>query len=790
MFRFLITDLRRNITKTLCLTLGMATGLLLVAKIYFEKSYDTSYPAADRIHLVTESVTIDGEYREYNNTPGAIAPGLKRYSPLVESATRNRPLLGRSIIKTQDGREFEIPAACMADSSHFDVFPAQILAGNPHDALNVAGQCMIPRSLAEKIGPDAMGSTIFFPDYSLEYPVLIGGVYEDYPLNSSIGNQVYLSLSTLPLIFSFDGRDNWVGNDGYQSFIKLVPGADPDDLKPAIRKMLEDNVDNESLEVFHFNIGTRPLRGKHASDEGVKMMIWVMSLLAAILLLSSSFNYLLIVIGQVAKREKEMAVRKCFGTGNAKLLGMIAGESLFFLVVSVLLALLIAGVFSNQCRDILGYSAEELLSTGKVWLVESGVCIIVFIITGVIPAWIYCRTPVARAFRRNPRGRRGWKLALLSAQFTATAFLLCLLVLVGRQYRLMASADMGFDYRDVATASLSGVPQNARERIVSELRSLGVVKSVASAEHDFISRASGNNVWLGEDNSNQVNVADMYWANPEIFDVMGMEFRQGEGFGEWADSLSHNVVVEERFVGVLQNNFGEKDSDIVGKRFNITEHLGLDGSMEFTVSGVVKDMRRGGFGRVDADTRAGVLFPSSKIQNNLYVRFHELTPESIEKARNLISSVYPDKDIFLVPMKTRVDVLNQEVKKFGESVMIAGVVILLISLIGLTGYTTDEVQRRAREIAVRKVNGSSVSQILTLLCLDISKVAVPSLLAGGAAALIVGRRWLMQFTDQASLSPGWMLLCIVLIFSLLLMAVVLKSMKVAKANPVEYLRSE
>ena len=83
MLRFFTSDIRRNITKILCLTIGLAMGFVLVAKIYFENTYDTFFADADRIYRVTENVTVDGEYRDYKQTAGAIAPGLKRYVPQV-----------------------------------------------------------------------------------------------------------------------------------------------------------------------------------------------------------------------------------------------------------------------------------------------------------------------------------------------------------------------------------------------------------------------------------------------------------------------------------------------------------------------------------------------------------------------------------------------------------------------------------------------------------------------------------------------------------------------------------
>lgn len=167
--RFFTSDIRRNIIKIVCLTIGLAMGFLLVAKIYFEQTYDSFFPEAERIYRLTESVTQNGEYREYLQTPGAIAPGVKRYAPQVEVATRCTYMLGENDVRTDDGRVFTADGVKLADSCFFDVFQTRIIAGDPHDALAVKDVCMIPRSLAEKIGGDVVGQRLCALSFSEDY---------------------------------------------------------------------------------------------------------------------------------------------------------------------------------------------------------------------------------------------------------------------------------------------------------------------------------------------------------------------------------------------------------------------------------------------------------------------------------------------------------------------------------------------------------------------------------------------------------------------------------------------
>lgn len=787
--RFFTSDIRRNITKIVCLTVGLAMGFILIAKVYFEQTYDTFFPDSDRIYRITESFVQNGEYKEYLFTPGAFAPGLKRYAPQVAAATRYTGFLHENDVRTDDGRSFTAEGVELADSCFFDVFQARIIAGDPHEALAVKDVCMIPRSLADKIGGNVVGQRLCALAFSEDYKVTIGGVYEDFPVNSTLPNAIYLSLSSIGN-FAHDGRDNWMGNDRYSSCVRLVEGVSAEDLKPTLLKLIEDHVDKEAIEMFTFRMGLRPLVGLHTSTDMVRTMIWMLSLLAVILLMSAGLNYLLIVIGQMGHRSKEMAVRKCYGTGNGRIFGRVMAESVFFLLVAMGLAVLLVFCFSDLCRDLLGYTPQVLFSTGKVWLVEGAVCIGLLLITGAVPAWMYCRTPVASAFRSNVRSRRGWKLVLLAVQFFASGLLMCLLVLVGRQYYMMSRLDMGFEYENVGYVSLDGMPRESRSALVSELQRLGCVEGVASTYHNFVEKASGNNVWIDDRIEDQINVADFYNVNPDIFDVMGMEFVQGGTFDMTADSVGRQVVVEERFIDVMKKLTGIDDNNLIGRTFKITEHVGIEGTQDFMVCGVVRNMRRGGFDEESADVRSAVIFPSRNISANLFVRFNMLTPETLHQAQEVIARVYPTRELYITPYRMQVEQLTAEVRRFGMSVIISGIAIVVIAMIGLVGYTADEVQRRAKEIAIRKVTGTPASKIVRMLCVDILKVALPSLVAGGAVAVSVGRRWLSQYTEQVPLSPMSMVLCIVVLLMLIISVVALNSLNVARSNPIDHLRSE
>ncbi len=792
MFSFFTSDLRRNLIKLLCLTVGLSVGFIIIAKVYFEKTFDTFFPDSDRIYYVAETFVFNEEYREWAQTSGGIGEMATSYVPQIEYAARLLPVTyGYTRIKTDSDVEVMSESIAMVDSCFFDVFGIEVISGNPREVLAKPYNCIIPESLASRIGGDVIGMTFTIPEAGSSFGqrnLTIGGIYKDLPPNSTISNGIMLSMETDPMIFGAN-RHNWVGNDRFRLFLKLVKGADTEEVDRLLYEMLKDNVSAKDLE-RGLGLRIHPMSEFYtAYYGGVDSSIYILAVLAMVMILSASLNYLLVVLGQIPRRSKEMAVRKCYGTSNFRIFVRAILEGLFYLALSILLAVIIVWCFPNLCRDLLGRSAMEILSAPGLWMVMACVVILLLIVSGIIPGILYCRTPVARAFRVNVRNRRRWKLTLLSVQFVASGMLLCILTLVGRQYSMMLSLDFGLDYKHLARVWNHHKSDESARKVVLTLRGMPGVEGVASIETPLLNGASGNNVTVEGIEEKELNVADMYSTNPELFEVAGMKFLQGTTFREKADSTVFEVVVDQKFAEDMERVFGWDSKDIVGKGFRITEHMNAD-IPEFTIVGVVNNLKRGGLETEYADRRGTVYFPGDGIYSNLYVKFSEINPETMRKVSEMLIDIAPELEIGIEPVETLVTMKMSSVKNFGLAIGIVGIATFIITLIGLLGYTSDEVIRRSREIAVRRLTGTSTYGIVGLFCREVMTVAVPSLLAGGALALVFGGKILSMYTDRVSLSPLSMLICLIIIVLIIILVVVLNTMGVARDNLSRHLRNE
>ena len=777
---------QHNWIKIVCLAVGLATGIVLIGKAGFEQSWDKFFPTSDRIYVVCEDIIRNGEYKHYPQTAGAVAHGIKRYCPQVEAATRYTSFAWDMPIVTDDDKRVRTNYA-LVDSCFFDVFPFRILVGNPKKTLSQVDCCMIPRSLAEKLmgieNPlDLVGKKIYY-NIRGGWALTVGGIYEDIPLNSKLhGMEVMVSMPTITRIM-FDGRDNWVGNDRYESYVRLAKGIMPDDLKPQIEKMKRDNLPLDELKKAGVDLGfsVQPLVDYHTKDEGTRRMTWIVSILAAVLIGCAVMNYLLLVIGGISQRAKEMAVHQCYGAEARHIYQKVLTESVIHLLLSLTLAALLLFLFKDTIEELVGAPLIVLLLTGSnIWLIVS-TCLVVLLITGLVPSWIYTHIPLAAAFKNYNHSHRIWKLLLLGLQFASATFLIILLIVVGRQYRMMVNDDPGYDYSTLGSLLVDGVSVEQRQLAMDELRKLSSVKGVTMSYANLTQHQSGDNILLPGDDREYMNIADLYYVGDGYFDVMEIPLVSGRTFTEQTDTL-REVMVSRKFEERMKELAGWDQA--LGKQIICTSFQG-----PYTIVGVFEDTRIGSI--TNPDTRPSVCYYSRKPEQMHYILIRFQSMDGLEAANKLVKELVTDNpDISIVPYNQMVTELYTDAHRFRTTVMIGGLVALIIALIGLIGYLAGEIARRQKEIAIRKVNGARIADVLKLFHTDILRVALPAVMIGAIGAWYVARLWLEQFSEKTTLSPiilvGGALAVIIVILSV----VCLGCYRVASSNPVNYLKTE
>ena len=779
---------QHNFVKILCLALGLAISSVIIAEIYFEQTYDTYFPEWERTYLISEVGSNHGEIMEFTNTSGAIAQGVKQYAPMVEAATSTHYFYDDAQCKMED-QNIVSANIRMADSCFFDVFPQKILIGKAKQILSQPLSCLIDSETAAKIGGNVVGKHFTLSNYP-GTTFTIYGVFEAFPWGSSFhGTQMILSRCSVPYVYSYDGRDQWVGNDSYRSYIRLAKGHEAKELKPYVNKMREDHFPLKEMKNMgiELNYDFTVLSDVYTQDPYVKKMGWIMGIIAFVLLFTSVMNYLLIIVGNLVGRSREMAVRKCYGAEPKNIHAIIFSEALVHVGLAVVLAAVLVFLCKGTIENFLSAPVSMLVLNRGSWILVA-ICILVLLVGGLLPGWLYNKIPVAIAFRGYNENRNLWKLGLLGIQFVISGLLFSLLYIVNGQYQLMLGLNPGYDYDHVAIVSVDASNRDQRNQCLAEIRRMPNVKECSSTFNvplDGYER-SGNMVGVPGDEKNTFNIMEMSGVDDNFFKMMNIPIVQGSFFTERNDSC-RQVIIDERGAEKLIKTWHWKDG-VVGKQITCTGH---DDNI-FTICGVCRNIRWGAVetGGDGMNEFPDLYFYSAKTAYYMLVKFNELRDESLSELQSKVQAMYPNNKVIVKSYAS--ELANQYASQlnFRNGILVAGIVTMIIALFGLVGYTSDEVNRRRKEIAIRKVNGAKVKDILRIFLKDIMKIALPCIIVGDLGAWLIARQWLMSFSEKITMTPLLFIGVTIILLVIIGLSVIINCYKVANSNPVKYLKNE
>ena len=780
------------IIKVLSLGVGMAIAVILIAKVCFELSYDNVYKDIDRIYKIRTGAVMQGEDKDFGQVSGAIAPGFKAEVPGVLEATRFTSIFNSENFIIDDDGSKVAAEHLLADSCFFRIFNRQFLAGEPEKALRSwSGDVAISKTFAEKLGGvgAAVGKQIANED-NPNLKLTVCGVYEDFPKNGSIHADVILSIEAM----SKWSLSNWVGNDRYVAFVKLAEGVDPASLKDAIHEMQKahqplEEMEKSGLTLWYF---LSPLATEHSSKPEVRNLVFILAIIAALLLLVSIMNYVLVAISDVIRRAREVGVRKCYGAESWDINRILLRETACNLGLSLAVAVALVLAFRGAIESLLGVPVQDLITPLSVWIVI-GIIILVFLISAIIPAQMFTRIPISSAFRGYKESKRRWKISLLSFQFAINAVLVSLVLIVSFQYRKVLNTDPGYEYRNLVYETFPSYDQTRMNAIAGAIRSLPEVEAAELTYTLPFEKASGNNVYLPGDDRELFNIADEYGASEGFFDMMGFRLVEGS-----VPKEPNDVAVSKSFVTKMAA-FADWSDGAVGKIVNISEHgqVTICGVYEDYVIGDVTDMderpsvrfcwNRDFYTEADKDVDK---YDWSGLMHTIVIKLNEVTPAAMRKVEKTIREVAPDSDAEVKAYSETLVNMYDSTKQMKRTYELGALFALLIAVIGLISYVRDENYRRSAEIAVRKVNGAQSSEIVSMLVTDILKVAVFAVIIGDAGAWLVAHYWLQQFPVKIALNPLFFIAADIVVLAIIVSVIVIGSLRIAHTNPVESLKNE
>lgn len=751
-----------NIIKVISLTLGLLVGILLFARVAFELNYDSYYSEPENLCITLRTGISDGIKKE---------PNIDNYGKLAEAIRENFPdevedatvldLFSQSPLY-HEGKKMEHVILATSKSHVFSTLGIKVLLGDVSQ-LDRVDVIFISRSLARRLFADAnpIGKTI---NIEIDYPLTVQGVFEDIPENTEFHFDGVYSFDTRSKQYGSE-RGGWGYDPSYHCMVRFRHPDEREKVEVRMPEMLKKYIHNYKGQSEEYSFMTPSQY--HLQKPESRKIVMILSILGFAILLVAGMNNVLISVSSLAQRAKSVGIHKCNGASDGHIYRMFLYESALLILLSLLFVTVLLFTFKLEIEDLSGASLKALFTWQTLW-VPILVSLVLFLVIGPFPGKLFAAIPVTQVFHRFTAHRFVWKRSLLFIQFAGIAFILGLLMVILLQYHQVMTRDMGYKVDNLA---VGWSPYREIDKMDGILRGLPIVEEFCNASTIIYGGYMGQPYTdaHGKEFMGRIEFVDEHYVP-----VMGLQIIKGRNIQQDKEILINEEMVRQ---------IGWTDSPI-GKNLE-------DGKNNFgTIVGVVKDYVVQSAYMPQAPVALMSNLEWMNVLNKRNIILKEPFGENLAKINTLMKEAFPTVDIVFRSARQEIDKQYQEVRRFRNVVIIASIAILLIALMGLFGFVNDEIQRRSKEIAIRKVNGAEVPDILRLVSGNIFWTALSAVLVGIVFAYIVSNKWLEQFSDRVSVNGGHFLVVIIIILLLIMGSVIGRSWNVANENPVNSIKNE
>ena len=769
--RYLLKNRGNSATRLLSLALGLVVSLLICSYVGINLSYGRFFPDRERVYQIFEDSPqfgITGPQLE------PVAYTLAENIPSIEAATNYfdrlmQVKLGNSYM---DARWLEVSA------DFFTVLDFGVLSGDPKHILSREGvannEVFITERLAELLfgSEDPLGK-IVPTTQGQEY--VVSGIFRTPPVTNPLDDFDIVSFRDYNPTTA-----NWQGDDSYPTFIKLRKGATKSQAEAEIHRLIEGHPTlSKMVELWKANYFLVPIEDVVYVDNNIRQTQMIYGILALLALLVATLNYVLLTLSSLVQRSRTIAMMRCNGASRWDIFRMLLSETLIMIVAAIVVAVFVIACLHQDIYQLLGYQLVDLFAWERIWI-PALVCVVSFLVAGLIPASLYSRVSMSYAFRRGSDNRTWWKRILLFVQVACTTGVVCFLLTTSQQSKYILEADLGYDYNRIVTMNFVATTSQ-RSAMVEELKRLPFVESVGHSVQYPIWGYFGNPVYDYEKKEILFSCRFEYF-DEEYIETMGMKLVAGRNFNE-QDALNKTIVNEE-FV----RQHGWELESAVGKSY-------WQNGGWCEVVGVIRNFTQaGGFVEPLSVFRTAYIDndPNRPLTLQMSIRLTELTPENIKALDSVIAENYHSEwEYQLTPYVDRVKERFVYRDSMRNNVLLVSLTTLLISLIGLIGYLGNEMARRRKEIAIRKVNGATTSQVLSLLSLNLSWVVIPAIIVGITGAVWGGMKYLEMLETMCEPLAWWIFAVgAAVVFIIVYTVLIIRTWRTANANPIDMIKIE
>ncbi|MBZ4191481.1 ABC transporter permease [Niabella beijingensis] len=685
----------------------------------------------------------------------------------------------------------------LGDSGFLTMYGFKLLGGNAATALEQPFSVVITKKIAFTYfnSTDVIGQTLAIRSFSGDiHDFKITAVLDELPentvtqLTSASPSQVFVPVAN----YDYFGRtdlDSWQ-NIYIASYIELQNGVKAADLKAPIEQLLKQNT-TETVQQY-LRVAPVPLTKYHLSRNNglIQRTVYTLSLVGLFILIMAVINFVNVSISNAGTRIREIGVRKVIGGRRRQLVFQFLSESVILVALAVLLALAAYPVTKGVFADVVGKPLPSLFSFPPYFVVFPLLLILVIgVLSGLYPALRLSSINMINAMKGTLKSvgehvllRKG----LVTFQFAVALLVLVAAFVITRQVMHFFSRSLGYNKEFMVSAQ---VPRDwskpGVDKMISIRDQFAALPEVTAVSLSY-EIPNGNNggqapvYKMGTDTASALPF-QVLSSDEKYLNTYGIALKEGRSFEGYRRD-SGQVILNETGARVLGY---QSVADAVGKKIQIPGDPTL-----FTVKGVAGDFH---FGSMLGKIPPILIF---NINFNPTYRFlsFRLKPGNVQASLDALqkkwSSLIPETAFEYRFMDDDLQIMYAKELQLKKAAYVAGILALVIVLLGIFSLVSLSIQKRIKEIGVRKVLGASASSIVRLLAREFVVVLLIAVLVAVPLGYWLMSRWLQNYAYHIKIAPEIFVVAFFCIAFVTFLLIAAQAAKAAFANPVKALRSE
>ncbi|HVU57594.1 MAG TPA: FtsX-like permease family protein [Puia sp.] len=791
------------------LTLGLCACLVIYNIVSYEFSFDRSYPDRDRIYRVGGRLQEDngnGVLTEgYGKTILAPAPdAIRAEIPLIEAVTAYYPYNVSITIPSHGkhkGTSATAPvrldpngATILADKDYFNIFPHTWLAGSPSQSLGQPYSVVLTASRAHDYIGDMPVSQYLDREviYDDSLHVRVSGIIKDYAGNTDLPYTDFISFPTIGHSFLKDKyriyhNDQWRFNPripGVQAFAKLRKDANAGQAAAQADALLQHHIATDSfLRLLRFSLVLQPLDDLHFNEaytnEGFRKAnrpaLYGLIGAAVFILLLAIVNFINLSTAQSLQQTKDIGIRRILGATRLRLILRSLMETVILTTLSAIIALALVPLVMALFSDFLPESLPFNPISSANLLFAAGIIVVTSLLAGLYPAVSLVHLPFNRNIQPQNFQKFTLRRILIVFQFSISLLFIIASLVVGRQINYMLDADMGFSSSAVVTITDFDAPPQRLRLFTQQALGIPGVQQATMQNHSPAGMASMEfPMQLDHQTDGKIEVK-LQTGDQQFIPFYRMRLLAGRNLSP-GDSL-REFIINETYSKAL--GFSKPADALV--------HTLTWQHETRPIVGVVADFH---ISSLHTPIPALVIARVANLDNSLGLRITLTNHQTLPRLETLWKSLFPERPFTYTFLDDSIARLYKKDQQLSWLVGISTAVTIFVSCIGLLGLILFTVERKRKEISIRKVLGAGVADIIVLLNKEFMMLVGIALAIASPIAALGMHRWLQGFAYRITLSWWIFALAGSITLTISLLTISLRVIRAALINPTDNLRSE